>query len=116
MAALRVEIVNLEALSQGTENGAFDVFIDCWQWQLVITGETNGWFVNGLDMLILSPKLADAAAGKWNGVFGGYVDERGKPINFNTTLRFRTDSGPPALALKGSLIKVFYDANLPQPD
>lgn len=116
MAALRLEVVNLRSLSLGTTNGQFDVFIDCWQWQLVLTGEPNGWSVNGQDLEVVSPKLTDAAAGKWNGVFGGYVDEKGKPVNFNTTLRFVNPAGAPQPELKGSLIKVYYDPTLPSPN
>lgn len=111
MAALRVEIVNLSTLNNAPIGDGYDIFLDCWQWQLIATNEPSGWTINGISAVNLFSKLGDRDASLDK--FGGYVDEKGKPVNFNSTLRFVNASGG---AWSGALVKVYYDHNLPQPD
>lgn len=113
MAALRIEFVDLNAITFGGLQGEFEIFLDCWEWQLIVT-TANSWFVNGMDLALLTPKPGDSAA--FPVKFGGYIDEKGKPINFNSTLRFVNSGGAPFPILTGILVKVYYDRDLPQPD
>lgn len=103
MSAQRLEIISLTNLS--TPLTTFSVNLDCWKAELFVQTSAGNWFIDGTD-------VADMASGIAIFHWGGLVDGKGRPINFNQVLIFQASIPAPTKLITGIMTKTYYDPGL----
>lgn len=111
MAGKRIQIITFHNVF----TDPITVKIDCFEWKLRVaqynknTATINGQPLDSLGSFTNAAKATDMIAID----FGGHVDGRGKPINYNDQLVFANFGG---VALFASVILIYLDETLPDPD